>query len=146
MDQKGWAGFAFPILPTALQTFRNSGYFPAATTGMTIDGNTAHSTGWWWSFGSGFYFGGDLYYNSTTGILMYDAGRSRGLTRNTCNTMTQCGGSFCNTCRMADKRWLRVTNSKSFLIAGTGMVRPYFLFYFNTRYEAKANTYSFFPV
>ena len=121
MLPKGWAGFAFPVLPNALQTFRSSGYFPASETGMIIDGNTAHSTGWWWSFGSGFYFGGDLYYNDN-GVLEYDPGRGRTLIRNTCNTMTQCGGVFCNACKMADKRWLRVTNSKSFLIAGTGMV------------------------
>jgi hypothetical protein len=44
---KGWAGFAFSILPTPLQFFRNSPIKPAEPKSLNFDWNTAHSTGWW---------------------------------------------------------------------------------------------------
>jgi hypothetical protein len=47
----GWAGFAFPNLPQPLGPHRNLNMRPSSAVpldGNKIDGNTAHSTGWWW--------------------------------------------------------------------------------------------------
>lgn len=44
----GWAGFAFPNLPTPLGAHRDVPLRPSDVLGGNIDGNTAHSTGWWW--------------------------------------------------------------------------------------------------
>jgi hypothetical protein len=143
--KQGWAGFAFPLLPRALQTFTlATNYTPATASGHIIDGNTAHSTGWWWGFGSGFYFGGDLYYDkggspflgndlilNQTGTLTYGPGRSVTLSRNPCYKLppTCKNNAYCNVCSNSERRWLQLTNSKSFLIAGTGIVsQPFDLF------------------
>jgi hypothetical protein len=53
----GWAGFAFPNLLTPLGPSRSVKIRPSTVTGLLIDGNTAHSTGWWWKSASAFYFG-----------------------------------------------------------------------------------------
>lgn len=108
---------------TPLQTFRTSGYRPYFETNLIIDGNTAHSSGWWWYHAGAFYFGGDLYYNSA-GLLEYNAGRG-GIGRSPCikdpclPTDTSCPTWECTT---AQQSWLRITNTKTFLNAGVGMV------------------------
>lgn len=46
----GWAGFHFVNLDTPTGEFRGTqNYFPSSTIGLKIDGNTAHSTAFWWS-------------------------------------------------------------------------------------------------
>lgn len=69
----GWAGFAFPILREPLGPSRSTNMRPSAQLSKTIDGNTAHSTGWFWEHASGFYLGGSLFYRSDN-LLVYDAG------------------------------------------------------------------------
>jgi hypothetical protein len=43
----GWAGFAFPLLDTPIGPSRYVDLKPTWRTELTIDGNTAHSSGWW---------------------------------------------------------------------------------------------------
>ena len=52
----GWSGFAFPVLQEPLGPHRDeasfpqyAGYNPSSRVSLAIDGNTAHSTAWWWS-------------------------------------------------------------------------------------------------
>jgi hypothetical protein len=116
----GWAGFAFPNLPAPIGQSRGLNFRPSSVRELVIDGNTAHSTGWWWKHAAGFYFGGSLYYNAE-GILEYQAGRDLANRRSTC-LVDRClllGGcdSFCSQWEQA---WMRVTNSKAFLTAGIG--------------------------
>jgi hypothetical protein len=119
--EQGRAGFAFPILVSGIQTFKDSGYRPNLQTNLIIDGNTAHSTAWWWSSASAFYFGGDLYYNAK-GLLEYNPGRSF-FDRNPC-WVDPClpPYNYCDGCPQTGKSWIRITNSKAFLHAGSGLV------------------------
>ena len=84
----GWSGFSFPIFRKPLGPHRDAEMFPqysdfnpSSRVTLEIDGNTAHSTAWWWNQGSGFYVGGEQYYDSS-GRLKYNAGR--GGTRSPC--------------------------------------------------------------
>jgi hypothetical protein len=90
-------------------------------TSLTIDGNSAHSSGWWWGHAGAFYFGGELFYNDKN-VLEYNPGRG--------GDRTPCKVNACNIkdwnckdwgCPVEEKAFLRVTNSKAFLVAGVGL-------------------------
>jgi hypothetical protein len=113
-------------LVTPLQTFRTSGYRPYFETNLIIDGNTAHSTAWWWRHAGAFYFGGDLYYNNN-GILEYNPGKNTfGQSPRSPCKKDPCSptAASCHTsrCTAAQQSWLRITNTKTFLNAGVGLV------------------------
>lgn len=116
---QGWAGFAFPLLPTALQSFKSNTQRPSSVTSLTIDGNSAHSTGWWWGHAGAFYFGGELFYEN--GVLKYNPGRG--------GDRSPCKVNACDTpdwncdwgCPGGDEAYLRITNNKAFLTAGVGL-------------------------
>ena len=124
---QGWSGYAFPSLRTALGVHRTVNIKPTTVTSLTLDGNTAHSTGWWWSSAGSFYFGGALYYTTTQNqdVLEYNPGRSFShfddgrdtCAKNPCTSAGQCGY-----CGIGDQRWVRLTNSKAFLSGGPGLV------------------------
>ena len=57
----GWSGFAFPSLKKPIGAHKDVNMRPSSRLSLEIDGNTAHSTGWWWYHSAGFYFGGALY-------------------------------------------------------------------------------------
>jgi hypothetical protein len=115
----GWAGFAFPNLPTPLGSHRNEKLRPSSVTGLTIDGNTAHSTAWWWYHAAAFYWGGSLYYSGDT--LMYNAGRDQSNSRSTCLVNKCIQSNDCSSfCQPEEQAWLQVTNTKSFLAPGIG--------------------------
>ena len=125
----GWAGFAFANLHRPLGVHRNEAIRPSSQTALTIDGNTAHSTGWWWpQHAPGFYFGGALYFESENedAKLLYNAGRDQANNRMTC-TINKCsldnGGvrSCSNWCPDYQREPITVTNTKAFLIAGVGL-------------------------
>lgn len=116
---KGWAGFAFPVLKAPLQTFRNDIFRPSSVTGLTIDGNSAHSSGWWWGHAGAFYFGGALYYNGT-GVLEYNPGRSFSHDRRPCKVNACALGDCDYGCPVEDRAFIRITNSKTFLVYGVG--------------------------
>lgn len=89
---------------------------------LKIDGNTGHSSGWWWKHASPFYFGATLSYNKDD-KLKYNPGRSDKFFRNTCK-VNPCVTlkNDCGRCDPNNDAWMRVTNSKSFLTAGVGFV------------------------
>ena len=92
-------------------------------TGGIIDGHSAHSTTWWWEAAGAFYFGGSLFYNSTD--FVYTPGRT-GLNRNTCKInvcLIEDANDCDRQCPDKDREFLRVTNSKAFLSAGSGFNR-----------------------
>ena len=114
----GWAGFNFPNLQTGVDSvFKEAVFRPSSATGLQLDGNTAHSTGWWWGHAGAFYIGGALYYKSD-GRLEYNPGRnSQNFDRcaiNACEDNDNCR------CPDEDKQFLNMTNSKAFLTSGVG--------------------------
>jgi len=116
----GWAGFAFPNLPTPLGPHRYEKLRPSDVTGLTIDGNTAHSSSWWWYHAAAFYWGGSLYYNSN-GVLEYNAGRDFGISRTTCAINKCVASNSCDAfCQPYERVSLEVTNTKAFLAPGVG--------------------------
>jgi hypothetical protein len=115
----GWAGYAFPNLATPLGPHRYEQLRPSSVTGLTIDGNTAHSTAWWWYHAAAFYWGGSLYYNGNT--LEYNAGRDQGNSRNTCLVNKCVTHNNCDAyCQPEDQGWLQVSNSKAYLAPAVG--------------------------
>ena len=118
----GWSGFAFPNLPTPLGIHQNLLMRPSSALPLTIDGNTAHSTGWWWYHAGAFYFGGALYY--VGGTLQYNPGRDFDFNnhgRDTCKTDLCSDGVCGGWCAEYDKLWIRMTNTKAFLAPSVGL-------------------------
>ena len=93
---------------------------PGNANGLTIDGNTAHSTGFWWTHAGAFYVGGSLYTKSD-GMLRYNPGRGNfdRDARQPC-AINNCAGDNC-WCEEEDTRPLKFTNTKTFLTAGVGL-------------------------
>ena len=114
MNVQGWSGFHFVNLATPLETFRDSELYPASLQEIKIDGNTAHSTAFWWDQAAGFYFGGGLEYKDDN-TLVYQGGRGPG--RDPCLVREKVGD-----CGVGDFGWINVTNSKVFLLGGIGFV------------------------
>jgi hypothetical protein len=93
-----------------------------------MDGNTVHSTAFWWSHAGGFYVGGALYYPESSSKLQYNPGRSNEFLR---DERKPCSVNACAPphndcvwgCPESDPVYGKMTNSKAFLIAGKGMVR-----------------------
>lgn len=94
---------------------------PGNANSLKIDGNTAHSTGFWWEHAGAFYVGGSLYYVDNM-FLRYNPGRGDfgRDARFPCSNYTACVGANCR-CREEDTRPLTFTNSKTFLTAGVGL-------------------------
>lgn len=120
----GWAGFAFPILPFPIGASYTDSFRPSSVTAKSLDGNTAHSTGWWWGSAAAFYFGGHLYYEN--GLLQYDPGR--GATSSNRNRRRPCLVDKCATtgscdswCTDDEQAWIRMTNTKTYQTAGIGL-------------------------
>ncbi len=73
----GWNGFQFPNLPRAIGAFKNEDYGdhnPWHRPLYEFDGNTAHSSGFYWkNRGPCIYVGGTLIYkdDSTPRLLLY---------------------------------------------------------------------------
>jgi len=83
---------------------------------------TAHSTaGWRWYHAAGFYFGGALYTADDGQSLIYNAGRdSANGSRSPC-LLDQCAKGNCDAyCPRQHQAWVRMTNSKAFLIPSGG--------------------------
>ena len=55
---------------------------PSSRTTLQFDGNTAHSSGYFWVFGSCIYVGGELKHDPTNNnLLIYKSGRNARDTR-----------------------------------------------------------------
>ena len=70
---------------------------PRSATGLTIDGNTAHSTGFWWEHAGAFYLGGSLYKKADGVNLRYNPGRGNfgRDARQTCLVYNDCNKDNC---------------------------------------------------
>ena len=119
----GWTGFAFPSLPGAIGPHRTRNVRPMNVLGLEIDGNTAHSTAWWWHRAGAFYFGGTLLYDEDDpSRLVYNPGRDRSFKRNTClEDRCETRGNCNDGCPEHLKAWVEVSNSKVFLTPGAGL-------------------------
>ena len=73
----GWAGFALPELPQPVMAHRGqSSVTPSSRTFLAFDGNTAHSTGFWWDHAGAIYVGGKLWHPTEgSDALRYNPGR-----------------------------------------------------------------------
>jgi len=120
----GWSGLALPVLHGPLGAHKDVNMRPGNRLSKIFDGNTAHSTGWWWSHAGAFYSGGSLYYSDTDRTLLeYNAGRDqiKG-SRNPCLVDTCAIHNDCGRyCSEGEKAWFKLTNNKAFLTASPGM-------------------------
>ena len=122
----GWAGFSFPGLRAALKDHRGVAMSPDARPLLEFDGNTAHSTGFWWHLAGAIYFGGDLQHvSSESDELVYNPGRITS-GRDTCllepRTTGYNGGDYGGKrCRPDSVAWTKMTNTKVFLVRGAGL-------------------------
>uniref|UniRef100_A0A6B2KYW6 CEMIP beta-helix domain-containing protein n=1 Tax=Arcella intermedia TaxID=1963864 RepID=A0A6B2KYW6_9EUKA len=79
----GWTGFSFPNLPKPIKMHANvTGIIPMNRPLIRFQGNSAHSTGYWWSSAAGVYIGGNLNEETNPGYLTYTHGRE--VSRDTC--------------------------------------------------------------
>jgi hypothetical protein len=125
----GWAGFSFPVLQKPIGINRDKMMRPSLSTGLVLNGNTAHSTGWWWKRAAGFYFGGALYYDLDGITLVYNTGRdltvdaklNKGIRSpckiDYCSTLGNCNSQ----CYLKDRAWIQLNNTKVFLTPGSGL-------------------------
>ena len=88
----GWSGFAFPNLN---EHFNQSSIVPNTRAVKLFDGNSAHSTAFWWEFAGGIYVGGVFSVDANGNNASYNPGR---------------GGSFAPTSPSL------FTNTKTFLV------------------------------
>jgi G8 domain len=122
----GWAGFAFPNLRKPIGLNRNVNMRPSAVVplpGDKLDGNTAHSSGWFWYHAGAFYFGGALYYNDKN-VLEYNPGRSFNVdddNRRTCAIDLCAAGNCYGWCPPDKQAFVRLTNTKAFLAPSVGL-------------------------
>ncbi|GLI71307.1 hypothetical protein VaNZ11_016432, partial [Volvox africanus] len=74
----GFAGFNFPVLPEPIGDHRwmRATLNPSKRPLLLFDGNTAHSSGYFWIMAGGIYVGGKLWINDAdSGKLYYSNGR-----------------------------------------------------------------------
>ena len=76
----GWAGFAFPSLPAPVSQHRHwRGFAPSMRPTLEFRGNSAHSSGYYWSAAGCLYVGGVLSYgppDAPGDELLYNPGRA----------------------------------------------------------------------
>ncbi|KAJ3276777.1 Fibrocystin-L [Terramyces sp. JEL0728] len=105
----GWSGFAFPALYSAAGLSHGVVINPSTRPTLIFDGNSAHSTGYWWQNAGAFYIGG-LYqgFDPDTGAPSYNPGRMVNNGFNTCSSNP-------NSVTCIKNLWMRFTNTKAFL-------------------------------
>lgn len=118
----GWSGFAMPVFHRPTGPHKDLNYRPANRLTKVIDGNTAHSTGFWWRHAGAFYSGGSLFFgDANDSYLKYNAGRDQAHERSPC-LIDMCQNGGCgNYCQSYNKAWNKISNSKVFLVPSTGM-------------------------
>jgi hypothetical protein len=113
----GWAGFAFPQLQRPIGTNTAAQMSPSQRPVLAFDGNSAHSSAWWWGAAGAVYIGGKLELqqaNTPTSPLRYNPGR--GSRHDTCKVWSRG-----KACKPADALFLRFTNVKVFLSANNAV-------------------------
>ncbi|KAJ3036905.1 Fibrocystin-L, partial [Rhizoclosmatium hyalinum] len=105
----GWTGFSFPGLPAPIGLAAGiTDFNPSSRPLKLFEGNSAHSTGFWWSNGAGIYVGGQLIMKK--GLLEYNPGRVTAGSADTCWLPLQNFG-----CPIPSRAWMRFGNTKVFL-------------------------------
>ncbi|KAI9334736.1 G8 domain-containing protein [Obelidium mucronatum] len=105
----GWAGYSFPSMPAATGLSANTpGISPSSRPLKVFEGNSAHSTGFWWANGAGVYVGG-LFKTEANGSLSYNPGRVVSALARTCKVPLTASGSC------SSPAWMRFNNTKVFL-------------------------------
>jgi hypothetical protein len=76
----GWSGFIFPGMPGPTGLSRNvTGIVPQNRPLLVFDGNSAHSSGYWWGQAGCIYTGGSLFYPNASRVdPTYNPGRVSG--------------------------------------------------------------------
>jgi hypothetical protein len=113
----GWAGFAFPHLHRPIGPNAGASMSPQQRPVLAFDGNSAHSSAWWWSGSGSIYVGGKLVLqraSDPSSPLLYNPGR--GTRHDTCRVWSRD-----RDCGTADQLFLRFTNTKVFLTAHTAI-------------------------
>ncbi|KAJ3262303.1 Fibrocystin-L [Boothiomyces macroporosus] len=105
----GWSGFAFPALYSAAGLSHATIINPSTRPTLIFDGNSAHSTGYWWQNAGAFYLGGFYQeFDPATGLPSYNPGRMVSNGFNTCISNP-------NSTTCISDAWMRFTNTKAFL-------------------------------
>jgi len=113
----GWSGFVFPVLDRPIGTHRNTLLSPYTRPLSRFQGNTAHSTGFWWADAGAIYFGGKLFYSDVDpSLLVYRPGRNA---RTTCAVDFESQGR--SYCREEDEAYMLLEDTKVFLSASAGV-------------------------
>jgi hypothetical protein len=109
----GWAGFAFPDFPRPTGLSRGVNIVPSSRPSGIFDGNSAHSSGHWWSNAGAIYMGGQFTQdNDNPNSQKYNPGRQSGKSfHETCSGPLESWGR----CAIHNRRWLRFSNTKVFL-------------------------------
>jgi hypothetical protein len=72
----GWAGFAFPTLAQPIKLHRSHSLNPASRETLRFEGNSAHSSGFYWHSAGQIYVGGKLWHPYSSGHLRYNPCRT----------------------------------------------------------------------
>ncbi|EFA86780.1 hypothetical protein PPL_00585 [Heterostelium album PN500] len=72
----GWAGFSFPNLYKPIGNHKTVNIVPASRPFLEFNGNSGHSSGFYFNFGGTFYVGGNLSHSLVDGTLIYNSGRT----------------------------------------------------------------------
>ena len=113
----GWSGYALVSLPRPIQLHRHVKMTPNARPTKVFDGNTAHSTAFWWSDAGAVYVGGLLEHPNSSDYLRYNAGRQIA-GRQTCAVDPINTNGWCSA---ENSRWTIFRNTKTFLVNGRGV-------------------------
>lgn len=114
LRKQGCFGFHFINLDYPLGTFRDWDWSPSSRPSLEWNGNTAHSTGFWWYHAAAFYFGGTLIYKDN-GLLEYTP--MKYVTRDPCRLRKKR-----DDCKQDEFAWNQMNNSKAFLVTSYSLV------------------------
>eukprot|EP00474_Spongospora_subterranea_P005425 CRZ05883.1 hypothetical protein [Spongospora subterranea] len=104
----GWSGFAFPALPKPILLHQNVDLVPSSRPLKVFEGNSAHSTGFWWTNAGAIYVGGLFEHDANNGgVLHYNAGRQV-MGSESCLVKPESWGC-------PSLAWMRFNNTKVFL-------------------------------
>ena len=71
----GWSGFSFPVFDTTLKLSAGLALIPKEKPMLEFDGNTAHSSGYFWNDAGCIYHGGRLWLEASNNKWSYTSGR-----------------------------------------------------------------------
>eukprot|EP01125_Pyxidicula_operculata_P020153 TRINITY_DN7392_c0_g1_i1.p1 TRINITY_DN7392_c0_g1~~TRINITY_DN7392_c0_g1_i1.p1 ORF type:complete len:1411 (+),score=306.06 TRINITY_DN7392_c0_g1_i1:3-4235(+) len=110
----GWSGFSFPNLYYPIGPSNVLSMDPSGKPTLVFEGNTAHSSGYYWSMGTCIYIGGKLSEDaSNNNILKYNSGRNARATRLQLSTETYSNSQWNSWA--SPNEWMKINNTKVFL-------------------------------